>query len=185
MVVAVAVAVVVVVTSLLTSAPVMLLVTFFSNTNRRSFSANGGVMRLCAVFATVALFVSSYAARSCCSPVLIYRQEKRNTCLVTVTVPYLRIDWLRSFCPLGQRYDNPTQEVMDQTGRRYVILVFRQIQYTSHLVTRMTNAGRIYCFFEGLLIQHGFRTIPNSIYVAYRGLHIIMATAAAAAAATN
>ena len=40
-----------------------------------------------------------------------------------------------------QRHNNPAQDVMYQTGRRHVILVFRQIQYANHLITRITDAG--------------------------------------------
>ena len=65
---------------------VMLPVVFFNSTNRRSLSANGGVIRLrdAAAFILV-LSISSYAARSFSRLVLIYRQEKRHTSLVTVS----------------------------------------------------------------------------------------------------
>ena len=68
---------------------------FLFSTNRRSFSANGGVIRLrVVVVATFALsnrWLSSslsllYASRSCTRPLCIYRQDnKRHTCLITVS----------------------------------------------------------------------------------------------------
>ena len=119
---------------------------FLLSTNRRSLSANGGVIRLRAVVVAVAVFSLSslslsYASRSCMRPLCIYRQDnKRHTCLIPVSnivltcisTGYGRSD---SVChietplhfpkPLLQRYDNPTQDVHDKTGRRYVILIFR------------------------------------------------------------
>ena len=126
---------------------------FLFSTNRRSFSANGGVIRLRAVVAVVvATFALSnrslasslsllYASRNCRRPLCIYRQDnKRHTCLITVdnivltciSTGYGRSDRvchietpLHFPKPLLQRYDNPTQDVHDKTGRRYVILIFR------------------------------------------------------------
>ena len=119
---------------------------FSLSTNLRSLSANGGVIRLRVVAVVVAVFSSSslslsYASRSCMSPLCIYRQDnKRHTCLITVSnivltcisTGYGRSDRvchietpLHFPKPLLQRYDNPTQDVHDKTGRRYVILIFR------------------------------------------------------------
>ena len=71
---------------------------FLLSTNRRSLSANGGVIRLrAAVAVVVATFALSnrslssslsllYASRSCTRPLCIYRQDnKRHTCLITVS----------------------------------------------------------------------------------------------------
>ena len=126
---------------------------FLLSTNRRSLSANGGVIRLrAAVAVVVATFALSnislssslsllYASCSCTRPLCIYRQDnKRHTCLITVSnivltcisTGYGRSDRvchietpLHFPKPLLQRYDNPTQDVHDKTGRRYVILIFR------------------------------------------------------------
>ena len=123
---------------------------FLLSTNRRSLSANGGMIRLRAVVVAVAVFSLtnrssslslSYASRSCMRPLCIYRQDNKiHTCLITVSnivltcisTGYDRSDRvchietpLHFPKPLLQRYDNPTQDVHDKTGRRYVILIFR------------------------------------------------------------
>ena len=93
---------------------------FSLSTNRRSLSANGGMIRLRVVAVVVA--------------------AKRHTCLITVSnivltcisTGYGRSDRvchietpLHFPKPLLQRYENPTQNVHDKTGIRYVILIFR------------------------------------------------------------
>ena len=124
---------------------------FLLSTNRRSLSANGGMIRLRAAVAVATFALSNislssslsllYASRSCTRPLCIYRQDnKRHTCLITVSnivltcisTGYGRSDRvchietpLHFPKPLLQRYDNPTQDVHDKTGRRYVILIFR------------------------------------------------------------
>ena len=124
---------------------------FLLSTNRRSLSANGGMIRLrAAVAVVVATFALSnrslssslsllYASRSCTRPLCIYRQDnKRHTCLITVSnivltcisTGYGRSDRVCHIeTPLHfpktllQRCDNPTQDVHDKTGR--LILIFR------------------------------------------------------------
>ena len=119
---------------------------FLLSTNRSSLSANGGMIRLRAVVVAVAVFSLSslslsYASRSCMRPLCIYRQDnKRHTCLITVSnivlicisTGYGRTDHVCHIetplyfpKPLLQRYGNPTQDVHDKTGRRFVILIFR------------------------------------------------------------
>ena len=68
---------------------------FLLSTNRRSLSANGGMIRLRAIVVAVVVFSLtnrssslslSYASRSCMRPLCIYRQDnKRHTCLITVS----------------------------------------------------------------------------------------------------
>ena len=69
---------------------------FLLSTNRRSLSANGGVIRLRAAVAVATFALSNrslssslsllYASRSCTRPLCIYRQDnKRHTCLITVS----------------------------------------------------------------------------------------------------
>ena len=124
---------------------------FLLSTNRRSLSANGSMIRLRAAVAVATFALSNrslssslsllYASRSCTRPLCIYRQDnKRHTCLITVSnivltcisTGYGRSDRvchietpLHFTKPLLQRYDNPTQDVHDKTGRRYIILIFR------------------------------------------------------------
>ena len=121
---------------------------FWFSTSRRSLSANGGMMclRAVATFSSSFLYTFclslslSYASRSCFRLLCIYRPDnKRHTCLITVSniiltcisTGYGRSDRvchienpLHFPKPLLQRYDNPTQDMHDKTGRRYVILIF-------------------------------------------------------------
>ena len=97
-------------------------------------------------------------------------------------------------------YDNPAQDVVDQTGRRYVILIVQQIQYTNHLGSRIMKAGLVYRYVECMLIQHSIRIIPyfylillNVICISslplllllYMVMYMVTAAAAAESAATT